>query len=231
MRIALLEDDPDQAAILNAWLSEAGYRCHIFSSGTDYLREIGRESYDLHILDWNVPGVSGEEALKILRDRITDPVPVLFVTARDSEEDVVHILTLGADDYLAKPLRRAETLARVAALTRRGKPRETGEGSFTCAPFHFRLDTRVLERDGVPQEMTPKDFELALYMFRNAGKLLSRSHILESVWGKTATLDTRTVDTHISRIRRKLDLNGGATGWRLASVYLQGYRLEKVIAP
>jgi DNA-binding response OmpR family regulator len=89
------------------------------------------------------------------------------------------------------------------------------------------MSNRAIERDGVPLDMTPKDFELALYMFRNAGKLLSRAHILESVWGKTAALDTRTVDTHISRIRRKLDLNGGATGWRLVSVYLQGYRLEK----
>jgi DNA-binding response OmpR family regulator len=227
MRVALLEDDPDQSAILTAWLSEAGYSCRVFASGTDYLREIGRESYDLHILDWNVPGASGEEALKILRDRVADPVPVMFVTARDSEEDVVHILSLGADDYLAKPLRRAETLARVAALTRRGRPRETPDGNLLFPPFRFRVDSRVIERDGVPQETTPKDFELALYMFRNAGKLLSRAHILESVWGKTATLDTRTVDTHISRIRRKLELNGEPTGWRLTSVYLQGYRLEK----
>jgi DNA-binding response OmpR family regulator len=227
MRIAILEDDPDQSAILGAWLSEAGYRCRVFASGTDYLREITRETYDLHILDWNVPGVSGEEALKILRSRLTDPVPVMFVTARDSEEDVVHILTLGADDYLAKPLRRAETLARVAALTRRGRPRETPEGTLVCPPFTFHLGNHTLERDRAPLDMTPKDFELALYMFRHAGKLLSRAHILESVWGKTATLDTRTVDTHISRIRRKLDLNGGATGWRLSSVYLQGYRLEK----
>ena len=227
MRIAILEDDPDQAAILNAWLDQAGYRCRIFSSGAEYLREITRESYDLHILDWNVPDVSGEQALKVLRERVADPVPVMFVTARDSEEDVVHILTLGADDYLAKPLRRAETLARVAALTRRGRPRETPEGTLVCAPFTLRMSTRAIERDGVPLEMTPKDFELALYMFRNAGKLLSRAHILESVWGKTAALDTRTVDTHISRIRRKLDLNGGETGWRLVSVYLQGYRLEK----
>lgn len=228
MRIALLEDDPDQAAILNAWLTEAGYRCRIFGSGNDYLREIIRESYDLHILDWNVPDVSGEQALKILRERVADPVPVMFVTARDSEEDVVHILSLGADDYLAKPLRRAETLARVAALTRRGRPREAPEGVLACPPFVLRPGTRSIERDGAALEMTPKDFELALYMFRNAGKLLSRAHILESVWGKTATLDTRTVDTHISRIRRKLDLNGGATGWRLSSVYLQGYRLEKL---
>jgi len=227
MRIALLEDDPDQAAILNAWLGEAGYRCRTFTSGAEYLREIARESYDLHILDWNVPDVSGEQALKVLRERVADPVPVMFVTARDSEEDVVHILTLGADDYLAKPLRRAETLARVAALTRRGRPRETPEGTMVCPPFTLRMSTRAIERDGVPLDMTPKDFELALYMFRNAGKLLSRAHILESVWGKTAALDTRTVDTHISRIRRKLDLNGGATGWRLVSVYLQGYRLEK----
>ncbi|MDB5802709.1 MAG: hypothetical protein JWN73_31 [Betaproteobacteria bacterium] len=227
MRIALLEDDPDQAAILNAWLTEAGYRCRVFTTGHDYLREIARESYDLHILDWNVPDVSGEEALKILRERVVDPVPVMFVTARDSEEDVVHILTLGADDYLAKPLRRAETLARVAALTRRGRPRETPEGTLVCPPFTFRLATRGIEHNGELLDMTPKDFELALYMFRNAGKLLSRAHILESVWGKTATLDTRTVDTHISRIRRKLDLNGEETGWRLVSVYLQGYRLEK----
>ena len=104
----------------------------------------------------------------------------MFVTARDSEEDVVHILSLGADDYLAKPLRRAETLARVAALTRRGRPRETPDGNLLFPPFRFRVDSRVIERDGVPQETTPKDFELALYMFRNAGKLLSRAHILES---------------------------------------------------
>lgn len=230
MRIALLEDDPEQSAIVALWLKEAGHTCRSFARGRDFTNELARESYDICLVDWQVPDLSGLDVLRWIRQRITDPLPVLFVTARDSEADIVEALTTGADDYLTKPLRRLELLARIGVLVRRHQLATPLAESFAVAPFHFDLKTRKLTHAEQPIAMTPKDFEVALFLFRNPERLLSRGHLFEAIWGKTVALDTRTVDTHISRVRRKLNLNGslaeGGCGWRLISIYQHGYRLE-----
>ena len=230
MRIALLEDDPEQAAIVTLWLTEAGHSCRAFARGRDFTNELARESYDLCLVDWQVPDLSGLEVLRWIRQRITNPLPVLFVTARDQEADIVEALTAGADDYLVKPLRRLEFLARIGVLARRHQAALPQADSFVAEPFNFDLKTRKLTHADQPIAMTPKDFDVALFLFRNAERLLSRGHLFEAVWGKTVALDTRTVDTHISRVRRKLGLKGsvaeGGSGWRLISVYQHGYRLE-----
>ena len=230
MRIALLEDDPEQSAIVALWLKEAGHTCRCFARGRDFTNELARESYDICLVDWQVPDLSGLDVLRWIRQRITDPLPVLFVTARDSEADIVEALTTGADDYLTKPLRRLELLARIGVLVRRHQLAAPLTESFAVTPFHFDLKRRKLTHAEQPIAMTPKDFEVALFLFRNPERLLSRGHLFEAIWGKTVALDTRTVDTHISRVRRKLNLNGslteGGCGWRLISIYQHGYRLE-----
>src|ERR1044071_10361558 len=121
MRIAILEDDPHQSAAITLWLTEAGHHCHEYRRGGDLMRESGRESFDLFVLDWELPDISGIQVLRWIRQRAEALVPVLFVTARTGEEDIVKALQEGADDYMVKPVRQSELLARVNALWRRSR--------------------------------------------------------------------------------------------------------------
>lgn len=228
MRIALLEDEEDQANLVCAWLTAAGHSCHIYLLGKDLVREAQRETFDMFLLDWEVPGMSGAEVLVWIRANMADPVPVLFVTARQREEDIVHALTSGADDYMVKPLGKLELLARVDALGRRARPgQRTEEGVLEFGRLSIDGGSRKVMLDGEEVAMTQKDYDLALFLLRNIGRLLSRGHILESVWGQSAEINTRTIDTHISRIRGKLQL-APENGWRLSAVYQHGYRLERI---
>jgi DNA-binding response OmpR family regulator len=230
-RIAVLEDDPSQAKLVEAWITSQGYLCRLFERGNDILDALLRDTYDLVILDWLVPDLSGEEVCRAIRKSVREPLPVLFTTARDREEDIAYALKVGADDYLVKPLRRIEFLARVEALLRRSR----GHGRDADAPIEagaFMIDPqgRTLWKQGVVVELTQKEFEMAALLFRNIGRLLSRSYLLDTIWGITADVGTRTVDTHASQLRTKLGLYPEA-GWRLSSVYQHGYRLERVTAP
>lgn len=228
MRIALLEDDQDQSDLIQAWLQAAGHSCHSYVLGKDLVRAAQRETFDMFLLDWEVPGMSGAQVLDWIRANLVEPVPVLFVTARQREEDIVHALSNGADDYMVKPLGKLELLARIGALARRVRP---GQEPEVLEYGRLRLDSRSRQAtlDGVRVAMTQKDYELAMFLLRNLGRLLSRGHILEAVWGQSAELNTRTVDTHVSRIRGKLQLTP-ENGWRLCAVYQHGYRLERVAA-
>lgn len=225
MRIALLEDDPEQADLVATWLGSAGHHCSAHQAGESFLKVVLRETFDLLIVDWMVPRMNGIDVLKRYRESMRDYTPVLFVTARDAEEDIVHALEAGADDYMSKPLRRNELLARVTALSRRGRA-----GALTLpdtSPFTFDLDTRTLELRGAKIDLTEREFELALFMFRNSSRVVSRGHILDILWGvQQPDVQTRTVDTHISRLRKKLHL-GGDSGWQLSAVYQHGYRLAR----
>ncbi len=230
MRIALLEDEQDQADLVRAWLKGAGHNCHVFSLGKDLVREVQRETFDLFLLDWGVPGMSGAEVLTWIRSNVAEPVPVLFVTARQREEDIVHALSNGADDYMIKPLSKLELLARVDALGRRARPSPPAdEAVLEYGRLSVDCRNRQVKLDGEDVAMTQKDYELALFLLRNIGRLLSRGYILEAVWGQAAEINTRTVDTHVSRIRGKLQLTP-ESGWRLSAVYQHGYRLERLAA-
>ncbi len=230
MRIALLEDEQDQADLVSAWLNAAGHSCHVYMLGKDLVREAQRETFDLFLLDWEVPGMSGAEVLVWIRANIAEPVPVLFVTARAREEDIVHALSNGADDYMVKPLGKLELLARVDALARRARASgQQAEDVLEYGRLSVDCRNRQAKLDGEEVAMTQKDFELTVFLLRNMGRLLSRGHILEAVWGQSAEINTRTVDTHVSRIRGKLKLTP-EKGWRLWAVYQHGYRLERVAA-
>ena len=207
MRIALLEDDKDQADLVSAWLKAAGHNCHVYMLGKDLVREARRETFDLFLLDWEVPQMSGEEVLLWIRANIVEPVPVLFVTARQREEDIVHALSSGADDYMIKPLGKLELLARIDALARRARTSQrSDEGVLEYGRLSVDCRVRQVRLDGEAVAMTQKDYELALFLLRNIGRLLSRGHILEAVWGQSIETNTRTIDTHVSHIRGKLKL-------------------------
>jgi two-component system, OmpR family, response regulator RegX3 len=227
MRIAILEDDPEQAGLVATWLESAGHHCAADYTSEAFLKTVLRETFDLLMIDWMVPRMSGIEVMKRYRESARDYTPVLFVTARDAEDDIVLALQAGADDYMSKPLRRNELLARVTALARRARSGAGEQELPDSAPFVFDLATHSLSLAGRQIDLTEREFELALFMFRNAGRVLSRGHILEILWGvQQPDVQTRTVDTHISRLRKKLHL-GGDSGWQLSAVYQHGYRLSR----
>jgi len=229
VRIAILEDDPDQLALLRRWISDDGHDVHGWLAGREAMKQAGRESFDLFMLDWQVPDVSGAEVLKWLRANVSKTVPVLFVTVRDSEQDIVFALENGADDYMVKPVRRQELIARVRALLRRAYPVEE-QKQLSFPPFEIDIQRSEVRKNGSKIDLTPKEFELTVTLFRNMGRLLSRGHLQETVWGRSADLATRTVDTHVSQVRKKLDLKP-ESGYRVVPVYNYGYRLERLDAP
>lgn len=227
-RIAVLEDDSSQAKLVEHWIASQGYVCRTFSRGRDILDALLHDTYDLAVLDWRVPDVSGEEVLRLLRKSLREPLPVLFTTARDREEDIVHALKSGADDYLVKPLRRLEFLARLEALLRRFRgPALDAERPIEVEEFRIDPQGRTVHKAGTLIELTQKEFEMAALLFRNVGRLLSRSYLLDAVWGISAEVSTRTVDTHASQLRSKLGLYP-EHGWKLSAVYQHGYRLERI---
>jgi two-component system, OmpR family, response regulator RegX3 len=227
MRIALLEDDPAQSDLVRLWLSGAGHICHSFDRSREFMRVLSHDSFDLLVLDWELPDVNGDEVLAWARANGHESVPVLFTTARNEEQDIVTALKAGADDYLVKPLRKEELLARISALGRRSGGRAAPRAGFRVGEFEVDPNRRLVARDGQTIELTQKDFDLAAFLFRNVGNLVSRGHILETVWGRSPELNTRTVDTHISRLRTKLGLVP-ERGWRLSAIYQHGYRLEQL---
>jgi len=227
MRIALLEDDRDQILLLRGWLEGAGHSLHAYERGGDFLREVARESFDVFLLDWMIPDKSGTEVLAWVRANLKERVPVLFVTARDAEEDIVSVLQAGADDYMVKPLRKAELLARINAVARRARPAEKNDAIAEYGEFRVDSARHSITRHGQEIELTQKDFDLAVFLFHNLGRLLSRGHIFEAVWGQSAEINTRTIDTHVSRLRTRLSLTT-ENGWRLGAVYQHGYRLERL---
>lgn len=227
MRIAYLEDDAEAAASVCGWLREAGFEVEWFESGERCARAVTSERFDACLLDWIVPDLSGPEVLARLQIKLRQAMlPVIFATARDSEEDVVAVLTAGADDYLVKPLSRPLLLARLHAVLRR----KGGVGRTPLIQDFGRLvvdhGRRQFALDGKLVSLTERETDLALYLFQNLGRLLTRDHLIRVVWALTPNIDTRTVDVHASVLRRKIGLTP-EYGWRLASIYGHGYRLER----
>ncbi len=226
MRIALLEDDKDQAERTALLLHDAGHHVKVFSRGRLLLKQLNNETYDLVMLDWEIPDVSGYEVLQTIRRQPLSRTPVLFLTHRDAEEDVVQALEAGADDFLIKPPRERELLARVDAVGRRFRDGGLEDAVMELPPFRVDLKQRRVERDGAALELTRREFEVATLLFRNLGTVLSRGHIMQAVWGQSDATTTRTVDMHVSRVRKVLGLSA-AIGLRLTAIYGYGYRLER----
>jgi DNA-binding response OmpR family regulator len=181
-------------------------------------------------MDWILPDGSGDELLSWVRDKFGWSLPVIFVTARVAESDVAAMLRLGADDYVCKPIRYVELGARIEALIRRRAVVENDRQPIgRVAVGNLMLDptARSAQIDGEAVALTAKEFDLALLFLRNLGTLFNRQTLLDKVWEGGGELDSRTVDTHMSRIRRKLLLEP-SHGWQLTTVYGHGYRLEQI---
>ncbi|MDP1616765.1 response regulator transcription factor [Phenylobacterium sp.] len=227
MRVAILEDDPAHGDLVEAALRSENHTCLRFTSGAPLLVRLRQETFDLLVLDWNVPGPSGLDVLAWARANLQAPPPVLMITARASAEDIVTALDAGADDFIVKPIERSILLARVNAVLRRAYPSGAALRQETFGEHQFDPMTETVSCAGEPKKLTTKEFALALAFFRNLNRPLGRAYLLETVWGRNPDLPTRTLDAHVSRIRAKLNLRP-ALGYRLAPVYSYGYRLEAI---
>lgn len=224
--VGLLEDDADMAALVSQWLGDAGYTVRWFRTTNEYRRRQGSEGVDLLLLDWMLPDSNGIDVLESIRSSPNSRLPVIFLTSRDSEDDIVCGLASGADDYVVKPPRQRTLIARVNAVLRRhALDGESGE-TMAVAPYSVDARRRRIRIDDRDIELTQREFDLASFLFRRSGRIVSRDALLENVWNLSAAVSTRTVDTHVSRLRKKLFLNG-EHGWRLAAIYQHGYRLEQ----
>lgn len=227
MNIGYLEDDIEQANMVRQWLLDAGHQCEHFERGAEFIQQVRLANYDLLVMDWELPDISGIETLQTIRASVNQNIPVLFCTQRDAEADVVQALEAGADDYMVKPVRQAELKARIQALARRAGVDEKPQTQVTLGPYRFELAAREAFFQDTPITLTEKDFDLAVCLFTHVGRVLSRKYLLETIWGVTADVNTRTVDVHISRIRKSLSINP-EHGFRIKTVYQHGYRLEAV---
>ena len=229
MRVAILEDDPDQAELIRLWLTHAEHSVDCHADAATFLRAVRRDSFDLYVLDWVLPDLSGIEVLRKLRDELSDYTATVIVTAKKEEKSIVRGLEAVADDYLTKPVRQAELVARVSAVLRRAGGRKP-EKDLDVNPYSLNSGKKTLSLRGEKISLTNREFELADFFFRHAGKMVSRGHILEAIWGiDNKSVSTRTVDTHVSRLRKKLNLSE-ENGWKLSAIYQHGYRLERVDA-
>ncbi|MEM9302705.1 MAG: response regulator transcription factor [Pseudomonadota bacterium] len=226
VNIAVLEDDADQAEVLSLWLEHEGWAVSVFETGKALRDALRKKAFDLFVLDWHLPDTTGIETLDWLKSHYAETIPVIFLTVRDAEPDIVAALTKGADDYIVKPPSQAVTIARIATVLRRYGV-DSEETTLDRPPFKVDLKTRKVFRDDEEIALTRREYELTAYLFSHVGQLLPRDALLEQIWGITASINTRTIDTHVSRLRSKLGL-GDECGWRLSSVYQYGYRLEHI---
>ena len=203
MRILLIEDDRQTTDYVARGFAESGHRCDTLADGQDGLYQATRERYDVLVVDRMLPGLDGLSLVKALR-AANVVTPVLFLTAVSGVDDRVEGLDAGADDYLVKPFAFSELLARVSALNRR-PPVQTDATKLRVHDLELDLIRRKVERRGTVIDLQPKEFELLEFLMRSEGRVVTRTMLLEHVWGFHFDPKTSVVETHISRLRAKID--------------------------
>jgi DNA-binding response OmpR family regulator len=228
MRIAIADDEADVIAFMKTIVEELGHLAVTFSDGNALSQALNRDTFDLVILDWNMPGKDGIEMLRWMETALDEKPPVIMMTNRTAKADIAEALNAGAADYITKPEDRGVISARINAMLRRNA---AGSGAFDTeavyGKYHLNRIDQTVSINGNTVTMTAKEFELADLFFRNSDRTLSRNYIMETIWRTNATLATRTLDMHISRVRSKLDLKP-ENGFRIFTVFGYGYRLESL---
>lgn len=224
-RILIVDDEPSITEFVSYAMQKEGYQTETASDGEEALRKIEEQHFDLFILDIMLPGIDGYELCRRIRARMS--TPILFLSARDTELNKVVGLELGADDYLAKPFGVRELLARTRALLRRNQGSEiTSSNEITASGITLNEDTHVAEGDKGPIDLTPREFELLACLMKNAGKVVSREDLLHDAWNWEFITETKTVDTHIKRLRDKIEA-AGYDPKLVETVRGYGYRFKK----
>lgn len=224
--VLIVEDEESLADPLAFLLRKEGYEASIVNDGAQALAAFDRVSPDIVLLDLMLPGMSGTEICKALRSRSS--VPVIMVTARDSEIDKVVGLELGADDYVTKPYSARELIARIRAVLRRGADVADGEleiGILEVGPVRMDVERHTVSVDGSSITLPLKEFDLLEYLMRNAGRVLTRGQLIDRVWGADYVGDTKTLDVHVKRLRSKIEPDPGTPKY-LVTVRGLGYKLE-----
>lgn len=223
-RVLVVEDEESFSDALSFMLRREGFEVGIAADGNAALAEFDRHGADLVLLDLMLPGLSGTEVCRTLRQRST--VPIIMVTAKDGEVDKVVGLELGADDYVTKPFSSRELVARIrAVLRRRGEPDELLPAVVEAGPVRIDVDRHVVTVRGRVVSMPLKEFDLLDLLMRNAGRVLTRGQIIDRVWGADYVGDTKTLDVHIKRLRAKLE-DDPAQPVHIITVRGLGYKFE-----
>jgi two-component system response regulator RegX3 len=223
-RVLVVEDEESFSDALSYMLRREGYDTVVAATGTDALVEFDRAGADIVLLDLMLPGLSGTEVCRSLRAKSS--VPIIMLTAKDTEIDKVVGLELGADDYVTKPYSARELVARMRAVLRRGTEAEpSSESALTAGPVRLDVDRHVVAVDGEPVSLPLKEFDLLELLLRNAGRVLTRGQLIDRVWGADYVGDTKTLDVHVKRLRAKLEPDPANPRY-LVTVRGLGYKFE-----
>jgi two-component system response regulator RegX3 len=224
-RILVVEDEQSFSDALSFMLRKEGFDVSVAADGQVAVEMFEQQGADIVLLDIMLPGMSGTEVCRQIRS--TSQVPIIMVTAKDSEIDKVVGLEIGADDYVTKPFSSRELVARIRAVLRRRVPDvvNAGETTLTAGSIAMDVDRHVVTVDGEVVKMPLKEFELLEMLMRNAGRVLTRGQLIDRVWGSDYVGDTKTLDVHVKRLRSKIEPNP-AEPTMLVTVRGLGYKLE-----
>lgn len=228
-RICIIDDNASQAETMANAIEASGYTVKIFTSPRSFINSFHHDSFDLILIDWLMPELNGLEVIRHVRERDRQ-VPIIMVTCCAEDADALEGLEAGADDYLVKPVKLPLLVARIKAFLRRVRATDT------LIPHHFALGLYRFDPDSSAATfgdqtvvLTNREFALARLLFTHPHRAFSRQYLLEALWGTSPDVQTRTLDTHVARLRTKLAL-GKTNGVRLTTLYGYGYRLEPVRA-
>ena len=224
-RILVVEDEESLAEAISFLLSKEGFEVAIAATGPAAVEAFDKNGADLILLDLMLPGLSGTEVCRQIRTK--SAVPIIMLTAKDSEIDKVVGLELGADDYVTKPYSSRELIARIRAVLRRGELLDTTVevGVLTVGPVRLDIDRHIITVNGLPISLPLKEFELLEFLMRNSGRVLTRMQLIDRVWGSDYVGDTKTLDVHIKRLRAKIEKDP-ANPELIHTVRGMGYKME-----
>jgi two-component system response regulator RegX3 len=224
-RVLVVEDEESFSDALSYMLGREGFEAVVAATGPEALAEFDRAGADIVLLDLMLPGLPGTEVCRALRSRSN--VPIIMLTAKDSEVDKVVGLELGADDYVTKPYSARELVARIrAVLRRRGDVEAPADGALEAGPVRMDVERHVVAVDGEPVALPLKEFDLLELLLRNAGRVLTRGQLIDRVWGSDYVGDTKTLDVHVKRLRAKIEPDP-ANPKHLVTVRGLGYKFEQ----
>ncbi|WOE76595.1 response regulator transcription factor [Alterisphingorhabdus coralli] len=225
MRIAIADDDPEIISFLQNIIEDMEHVCVSFSDGDKLASALLRDTFDLILVDWNMPGKSGLEIIHWVKESLDEAPAIIMMTSRSAKQDISEALNAGADDYITKPEDETVIAARIGAILRRSAPPHAMTKTVAYGRYEFDRMDQAVSFDGKTVKLTSKEFDLSELLFRNRDRTLSRAYIMETVWRTNADLATRTLDMHVSRLRSKLSLSP-ENGFRIFTVFGYGYRLE-----